>query len=170
MAKLLILTLCLTISACVGKNLKRDALHAECDVTWTIGEACESAQQKIIDQMNAWDNEDCGTAPGDQSPNGQKCLYEFLGSEGLYSFGTHTTPIQRYVDDIDFTFNVQDDGGCTIEAHSKSQSLSLLDYGTNYCNVFNLMDGSGLTQDPAFTEQTSDSICTQHSTADCDIY
>ena len=26
--------------------------------------------------MNAWDNEDCGTQPGDTSPNGQKCLYK----------------------------------------------------------------------------------------------
>lgn len=25
--------------------------------------------------MNAWDNEDCGTQPGDTEPNGQKCLY-----------------------------------------------------------------------------------------------
>ena len=25
--------------------------------------------------MNAWDNEDCGTKPGDTEPNGQKCLY-----------------------------------------------------------------------------------------------
>ena len=35
-------------------------------------------QQKIVDQMNLWDNEDCGTQPGDTSPNGQKCLYKVL--------------------------------------------------------------------------------------------
>jgi hypothetical protein len=32
------------------------------------------------------------------------------------------------------------------------------------------MDGSGLILDPAYTEETDDSICTQYSTADCDIY
>ena len=32
-------------------------------------------QAQIVDQMNAWDNEDCGTKPGDTEPNGQKCLY-----------------------------------------------------------------------------------------------
>ena len=57
-----------------------------------------------------------------------------------------------------------------VQAHSKSQTLSLLDYGTNYCNLYNLMDGSGLVLDPEFTEDTNDRICTQRSTADCDIY
>lgn len=26
--------------------------------------------------MNDWDNEDCGTKPGDTEPHGQKCLYK----------------------------------------------------------------------------------------------
>ena len=32
------------------------------------------------------------------------------------------------------------------------------------------MDGAGLVLDPEFTEETSDDICTQRSSADCDIY
>ena len=42
----------------------------------TLSEACESVQEKIINQMILWDNEDCGTKPGDSSPHGQKCLYK----------------------------------------------------------------------------------------------
>jgi hypothetical protein len=57
-----------------------------------------------------------------------------------------------------------------FQAYSRSQTFSILDYGTNYCNLYNLMDGSGLILDPAYTEETNDSICTQYSTADCDIY
>ena len=48
-----------------------------------------------------------------------------------------------------------------FQAYSVSETLSLLDYGTNYCNLFNLMDGSGLVNDPAFTEDTNNFICTQ---------
>ena len=40
-----------------------------------MAEYCPDVQTKIVDQMNAWDNEDCGTKPGDTEPNGQKCLY-----------------------------------------------------------------------------------------------
>ena len=36
---------------------------------------CNEAQTKIVDQINAWDNEDCGTKPGDMEPHGQRCLY-----------------------------------------------------------------------------------------------
>ncbi len=56
------------------------------------------------------------------------------------------------------------------QANSISQTLSFLDFGTNYCNLFNLMDGSGLTADPGYLEETSDKICTQYTEADCDIY
>jgi len=146
-----------------------DLLHASCSVKWTLSESCASTQTKIVDQMNLWDNEDCGTKPGDESPHGQKCLYKHTGSDGLITYGTHTTPIMRYVDDLTFTF-VEDGSGCLVDAFSQSETLSLLDYGTNYCNLFNLMDGSGLVLDPAFTEDTNDFICTQRSSADCDIY
>merc|ERR1711862_1040666 len=127
----------------------RDLLHAECSVKWTLSESCESAQEKIINQMILWDNEDCGTKPGDDKPHGQKCLYKHTGTEGLVTTGTHTTPIHRYVDDLTFTFVPED--VCIIEAHSISETLSVLDYGTNYCNLFNLMDGSGLVNDAAFS-------------------
>jgi len=65
---------------------------------------------------------------------------------------TRTTPTKHYVDDIEFTltpgksnsaYNV---GGetCTIMAKSRSESLSYLDYDTNYCNMWNVLRGSGL--------------------------
>ena len=31
------------------------------------------------------------------------------------TYGTHTTPIARYIDDIDFTFETQNDGSCFIK-------------------------------------------------------
>merc|ERR1712213_90578 len=154
----------------------KDLFHAECSVKWTVSISCEETQKKIINQMILWDNDwdwdntTCGTRPGDTSPNGQKCLYKHTGSEGLTTLGTHTTPIARYIDDLTFKFEPRNDGSCLIDANSISESLSLLDFGTNYCNLFNLMDGSGLTKDEAFTEETDDFQCTQHSSANCDIY
>ena len=37
---------------------------------------CATAQTKIVQQINYWDNEDCETKPGDTEPHGQKCLYK----------------------------------------------------------------------------------------------
>jgi len=146
--------------------------HAECSVKWTLTGSCGRMQAQIVDQMNAWDNEDCGTKPGDTEPNGQKCLYHFISNDGLSTNGTHTTPIHRYVDNLLFKFTPKPLGyfGCVVDAYSQSTPESILDYGTNYCNLFNLMDGSGLTQVSDFTEETNDSICTQRSIADCDKF
>jgi len=162
----IILVSCLAMAAAVPAP--KDLFHAECSVKWTLSESCESVQEKIVNQMMAWDNEDCGTKPGDNKPNGQKCLYKHTGNDGMVTSGTHTTPIHRYIDDLTFTF--VPGTGCLVDAHSISETLSLLDYGTNYCNLFNLMDGSGLVNDPDFSEETNDNICTQRSSADCEIF
>merc|ERR1712001_152271 len=160
----------------LGYALPKDLFHAECSVKWTVSVSCEETQTKIVNQMILWrndwdwDNTTCGTKPGDSKPNGQKCLYKHDRDEGLTTYGTHTTPIQRYVDDLTFKFVPSNDGSCLIDANSISESLSLLDFGTNYCNLFNLMDGSGLTKDEAYSEETDDGICTQHSSANCEIY
>merc|ERR1711928_296509 len=167
MFKFLVFSLPLAWAASPGP---RDPLHASCSVKWTLSESCASAQEKIIDQMNLWDNEDCETKPDDDKPHGQKCLYHHTGTEGSVTTGIHTTPIHRYVDDLTFTFIEGSDPTCLVDAYSVSETLSLLDYRTNYCNLFNLMDGSGLVNDPAFTEDTNNFICTQRSSADCDIY
>ena len=46
---------------------------------------------------------------------------------------------------------------------------AILDKGTNYCNLHNLVVGSGLIHH-GFKEVTNDSVCTQYSSADCDQY
>merc|ERR1712154_111611 len=143
--------------------------HAECSVVWTVSEECESVQTKIEDQMFIWySEENCGEIV-DGSPNGQKCLYRHNCTDGMVTTGTHTTPVQRYVDDMTFPFTQESDY-CSVDGYSRSRTTSVLDFRTNYCNLFNLMDGSGLTPDPALTEDTNDDICVQWSTADCDIY
>jgi len=154
-------------------TVSSDPLHAECDVTWTLSIDCDEAQQTIVAQMNEWESNPC-PEPVDGKPNGQKCKYKHTGDEGLVTTGTHTTPIHEYIDDLTFTFEVSqsisEDVKCVVKANSISETLSLLDYGTNYCNLYNLMDGSGLVNDPAWSEDTNDRKCTQYSDAQCDIY
>jgi len=162
----------LVLLASVPSVVKSDALHAECSVTWTLSIPCVDAQALVVYQMHAWENNPCPD-PVDGKPHGQKCNYEHLGDEGLVTKGTHTTPIHEYVDDLKFTFEnppSMSGVGCVVKAHSISESLSLLDFGTNYCNLYNLMDGSGLVNDPEWTEDTNDRKCTQYSEVQCDIY
>merc|ERR1712179_240797 len=147
--------------------------HASCKIKWEIEESCEEFKTKIINQISEWEGESlCGTVsdscPG--LPCGQKCLYQFISTTPSSVVATHTTPLARYVDDVSFTM-VQKGSGCSIDATSTSQTwYAVLDYGTNYCNLRNLVDGAGISGLRGFSEITEDSVCTQYSTRDCNRY
>merc|ERR1712156_1389581 len=55
---------------------------------------------------------------------------------------------------------------CLVDAYSVSETLSLLDYGTNYCNLFNLMDPAwSTTPTSPRTPTTSSALSAQLRTA-----
>ena len=58
-----------------------------------------------------------------------------------------------------------------MQGYSTSETwYAVLDSGTNYCNLHNLVTGSGLNMSPGFKEDVNDSSCTQYSSADCTKY
>ncbi|XP_021950807.2 uncharacterized protein LOC110848022 [Folsomia candida] len=140
-------------------------LHASCNVTWTFQEKCDGVANKLIQQMEVWKtNATCGS--------GQKCLYTFGSIDGNILKGTHTTPKAGYTDDLEFKFYPNTaSGGCNLVGFSTSRIFfAVLDFGTNYCSLHNLMEGSGLINDPNYSELTRDEVCTQYSAANCDKY
>ncbi|KAF0305743.1 hypothetical protein FJT64_002495 [Amphibalanus amphitrite] len=140
-------------------------LHASCHADWTVGMSCVDAQRAIVEQMKSW------AGPEGCQSGGQKCLYKYLSTEDGVVKGTHTTPVSHYVDDLEFTFDDADDGSCTVHGFSTSETFyAVLDMSTNYCNLRNLLAGSGLDRSNGFSERTSNSICTQRSSANCDVY
>ena len=59
------------------------------------------------------------------------------------------------------------------QGYSTSELIyAILDKGTNYCNLHNLVVGSGLTNTTryGFTETTDDSVCTEYTSANCNKY
>ncbi|XP_065558964.1 uncharacterized protein LOC136026360 isoform X2 [Artemia franciscana] len=140
--------------------------HASCRINWRFGKSCDEVRSQIIQQMKIWE-------PRDNCQNGgEKCLYKFLSSEGDMVKGTHTTPVKAYVDDLSFKFTSTPSNTCNVEGFSTSQTwYAVLDYGTNYCNLHNLVDGAGLNKgDATFIEETQSKVCTQYESADCEVY
>lgn len=140
-------------------------LHASCRVEWTFGKSCQTVQSALINQMKIWETDQtCGT--------GQKCLYTYLSSTPTTLTGTHTTPVKRYVDDVSYTFTPGPGNSCNVQGFSSSQLwYAVLDYGTNYCNIKNLVDGANLeANDAQYSESTRDAVCTQYSSANCEKY
>jgi hypothetical protein len=148
-------------------------LHASCKITWFINSPCTEVSSRLISQMNAWDNANCPNVSEScpKMPCGQKCLYHFkeTTSDGEI-VGTHATPVKRYIDNLSFKF-MQTDAHCQVDAFSTSSIwYAILDFGTNYCNLRNLLDGTGLSNSLGFEEETSTSVCTQYDSIDCSRY
>ncbi len=115
-----------------------DALHANCGMQVSFTTDCDTTYKSIDSTARSF------------SPGPSTGLYAVKEeTSGDYVWVTRTTPVQKYVDDIMFEVVSTTDGGCTVNAKSRSESLSYYDYDTNYCNmwnVFNTIGGfSGLT-------------------------
>ncbi|KAI8789733.1 hypothetical protein BgiMline_001534 [Biomphalaria glabrata] len=138
-------------------------LHASCNVDWNFELSCEATSQKIINQIDAWKGDNCGT--------GEKCRYTFISFENSVLKATHTTPVKNYVDDLTFLFKPKSADGCLVNGNSRSETwYAVLDYGTNYCNLHNLITGSGLNETAGYREETENGRCTQYSSANCEKY
>ncbi|CAG0880413.1 unnamed protein product [Darwinula stevensoni] len=135
--------------------------HASCSVNITFPQRCSGVRDALIHQMHMW------SGMNNCESGGQKCLYEVTSVKGNIVSGTHTTPKFRFMDYITFKFG-HEEGQCIVEAFSTSAFwFAWLDFGTNYCNIHNLVEGMDISN---YTEQTDNTICTQYSTANCDKY
>ncbi|ESO87849.1 hypothetical protein LOTGIDRAFT_127112 [Lottia gigantea] len=138
--------------------------HASCKVDWEVAGQCADVKTKITDQIKAL-NGPAGCANG-----GEKCLYSLVSDSGMKVTATHETPKKHYKDDLTFSFT-QSSNVCKVHGFSTSETwYAVLDHSTNYCNLRNLITGSGLQSTANFKETTSDSVCTQYSSADCSKY
>eukprot|EP00914_Ancora_sagittata_P030115 GHVO01059887.1.p1 GENE.GHVO01059887.1~~GHVO01059887.1.p1 ORF type:complete len:175 (+),score=6.15 GHVO01059887.1:80-604(+) len=139
--------------------------HASCKVQWNIGASCSVVTSKIINQIHAWEG------PAGCAKGGEKCLYKLVKNEQMEITATHETPKSHYVDDLTFKLTDSSADSCSVAGFSTSETwYAVLDQGTNYCNLHNLITGAELDKSSGFSEKTSNSICTQYSTANCDVY
>ncbi|XP_078090953.1 uncharacterized protein LOC144507667 [Mustelus asterias] len=141
-------------------------IHAQCSVEWTFGIPCKSVYLELVTQIKAWKTAD-NCANG-----GEKCLYTLKSANEHYIVAQHTTPVHKYVDNLTFKLvSPLDNGSCKVSGFSVSELwYAVLDFGTNYCNLHNLIEGSGLDKVSGYSESTNNSKCTQYSSANCTIY
>ncbi|TRY64360.1 hypothetical protein TCAL_07694 [Tigriopus californicus] len=148
-------------------------LHASCEVKWNLQAPCAEVQEKILAKMEEWSHSDCpGTSETCPSlPCGQRCKYSLEESTANMIKGVHRTPAKDYEDDFNFELTEGPNGSCKVKGFSTSRLwYAILDFGTNYCNLWNLVDGAGFTKLDGFKEDTSSRVCTQYDSADCSRY
>ncbi|KAG7283528.1 hypothetical protein CRUP_012588 [Coryphaenoides rupestris] len=136
----LYLTVCALATA---KPVDPKPYQAFCKIMWLVGIPCADVNMAIVTQIKSLDQ------------------YK-LGVVTLASVSAnHTSVDGTQVEDITFTMRATVDiMGCHIGGSSKSQFwMSRLDNGTNYCNLNRVLQGSGMTTAPGFTEYTNEWLC-----------
>lgn len=155
----------LAIVGLIGGYAATNPLHASCTVDWKFpAMTCDNVKMKLINQIKTWtSDENCKNG-------GEKCLYTLVSDSGNTLKAKHQTPVKKYTDDLTFTFN-NANPNCNVQGYSTSETwYAVLDQGTNYCNLRNLITGSGLNNVTGSTETTSNHRCTQYSSANCEKY
>ena len=93
-------------------------------------------------------------------------LTDFTIDEKVVAF--RRTPSGKYFDDVGFFLKPQGDS-CEVTGKSKSRSLSVIDYGTNYCNLYNVWRKTGHAfSEPVVAEGQCRNLVTDKTT--CDTY
>ncbi|KAG7455220.1 hypothetical protein MATL_G00254300 [Megalops atlanticus] len=148
-----------------GAFLPVEPPHTMCKAIWIIGAPCGDVSVALVNQIKMWSSADsCSTG-------GEKCRYELKSSNQTYIFAKHTTA-DKEVDDLLFHLKPSHDSPtCRTVGISISEALDRVsDNGANYCNLFNLVEGSGLTKAKIFKEITNDFMCNERSLAKCEVY
>ena len=112
---------------------KFDSFHAHCAMTVKFETNCLTVFNKMKDAAEEWHPE--------PKAGGIYALWDSVEEEQIWV--TRTTPTKHYVDDVIFDYfgNPADfeTSGCTVQAKSRSQTMSYYDYDTNYCNMWNVL-------------------------------
>ncbi|KAI7809440.1 hypothetical protein IRJ41_008323 [Triplophysa rosa] len=137
-----------------------DPLHAQ-----LFGIPCQDVLIVLVNQIKAWRSVS-GCIAG-----GEKCMYELISSTPSCIIAKHTSRRWNTVQDLSFDL-VPTEGSSVfrVTGISVSETWAMLaDKGTNYCTLYNLIEGRGLV-DVGYKEFTNEWICLEHSTANCTIY
>ena len=119
----------------VGDFPPFDSLHAHCAMKMNFpSTACNDAFSKMLNAVNTWH-------PEPDTSAGTYALVTETDNSSIWA--TRTTPVKHYVDDILFQYSSNSNGGCSIAAKSRSQTLSYYDYSTNFCNMWNVFQVVG---------------------------
>ncbi|XP_015586362.2 uncharacterized protein LOC107263550 [Cephus cinctus] len=140
-------------------------MHASCTVKWKFSAPCNCIMQRFRAQILKW------STCNDFGPRGSRCLYYLQNPEpnedGVIR-ATHVTPNLKLTDKIKIVFEDAPQKTCVATGESRSSDwFVVFDYGSNYCNLRNLIIGAGFDKDLGFMELTSSVICTQLNIATC---
>ena len=112
---------------------KDSSFHAGCHVTAQFdGVQCSDLYALMDNEVRNWSS---STSPA----GGSYSLKEEASDDYIWS--TRLTLNKKYTDDQLFEFT-NNSSGCTVAGKSRSESMSYLDNSVNFCNLWNVFNGT----------------------------
>ncbi|XP_072050853.1 uncharacterized protein [Amphiura filiformis] len=142
---------------------------ATCSIEWTFGLDCVELSLILAKQIQKWTGPgNCGSSKENHDPGKQNCMYQLFYAHDTDIYAMHQTPDLQHIDMLNVFFDTTP-YGCHAWSYSAStdREMELLDGGRNYCNWWNLVEGSGLSAAPAYSRDTTNNRCTEFTTANC---
>ncbi|KAI3374844.1 hypothetical protein L3Q82_021387 [Scortum barcoo] len=139
----LVVACALFLGMCIITSGKpTETTHAFCKIVWLFGIPCNQVNMAIVTQIKAMGS------------------YKLGSVTPTLIQANHTSAVGQ-IEGVNFTMTgTSMSMGCHVEGSSVSAFwFSLFDNGTNYCNLHNVIQGSGLTKTPGFMEFTNEWLC-----------
>ncbi|XP_077581054.1 uncharacterized protein LOC144202006 [Stigmatopora nigra] len=135
--------------------------HAFCRTLWLFASTCGEVSTRLVQQIQAF-NPMLGC---------EKCHYTLVSGTPLGIHANHTSTDGLTAENLTFALSATVmTAGCRVTAQSTSMGFtSLLDYGLNYCNLYDLLSASGLASGPGFMEITNEWACLGYGLATCKV-
>ena len=137
-------------------------IHAECEIEVSLDYPCANVSTEIISRMH-------GDSGWTDPHNGGNYTVETASPTEITGQRT-TGKAPHYVDKFNIALAEDGEKKCKLTACSRSQTTSVLDYSTNYCDLHNLYCGSQFGCKYImfnFEAQESFGTCKQHDETLC---
>eukprot|EP01080_Neovahlkampfia_damariscottae_P010629 gene10629-3252_t len=132
-------------------------IRASCESFWNFkGNKCSSVQNFILGEIKHYTH-----------PDGKHKNYTLIATKPNHIHLINTTPVRKYIDDINIEFTDKGDS-CATKQVSRSRVFSVYDYSTNFCNIHNLL----LRYEEVFNKKYDEKLgnCRFHDVTMCKKY
>ncbi|XP_037642482.1 uncharacterized protein wu:fc46h12 [Sebastes umbrosus] len=135
---------------------------SQCKIKWLFGIPCEDVTGRLVNQIKAWQvGRKCLYA-------GERCSYELVSAAPYVIKATHTSPVTKKVNNLEFL--LEQSTICKVTGEAVSEfSKDPADNSTNYCSLQNLMDGSDLISAEGYKQFSNKWICAGFDFVNCTL-
>uniref|UniRef100_A0A3Q1F322 Uncharacterized LOC110949212 n=1 Tax=Acanthochromis polyacanthus TaxID=80966 RepID=A0A3Q1F322_9TELE len=152
-ASALFLQLLLAVSSAVKPST--------CRAVWIFKLPCSEPVNVLVKEVKAWSTKKCLDGQ-------EKCMYQLINESPSHLEIQHTSPSTYKTTELTIDFSPPAAPSfCRMRSRASTTSLNTTS-PNDFCLLYNLVEGSGLTEAEGYKEICNNAMCPAKETAKCD--